>query len=91
MLLPVLGCGPPVIAGGVAFANAEWAPELSAGGLFELVLVSIGRLVVVVASLVNLLDMLRQGSTINAVIVAKDLYGFTTTEAKRFLEELQGR
>ncbi len=40
----------------------------------------VGRLVVV-----------HQGNTIDAVIVAKDLYGFTTTEAKRFLDELQGR
>ncbi len=39
----------------------------------------------------RLLDTLRQGNTIDAVIVAKDLYGFTTTEAKRFLEELQRR
>jgi len=39
----------------------------------------------------RLLDMVRQGNTIDAVIVAKDLYGFTTTEAKRFLDELQGR
>jgi hypothetical protein len=39
----------------------------------------------------RLLDMVHQGNTINAVIVAKDLYGFTTTEAKRFLDELQGR
>ncbi len=39
----------------------------------------------------RLLDMIRQGNTIDAVIVAKDLYGFTTTEAKRFLDELQGR
>ena len=39
----------------------------------------------------RLLDMLRQGNTIDAVIVAKDLYGFTTTEAKRFLDELQGQ
>ncbi len=34
-------------------------------------------------------DMVRQGNTIDAVIVAKDLYGFTTTEAKRFLDELE--
>ena len=39
----------------------------------------------------RLLDMVHQGNTIDAVIVAKDLYGFTTTEAKRFLDELQGR
>jgi hypothetical protein len=39
----------------------------------------------------RLLDMLRQGNTIDAVIVAKDLYGYSTTEAKRFLDELQGR
>ena len=38
----------------------------------------------------RLLDMVHQGNTIDAVIVAKDLYGFTTTEAKRFLDELQG-
>jgi hypothetical protein len=39
----------------------------------------------------RLLDMARQGNTIDAMIVAKDLYGFTTTEAKLFLDELQGR
>ncbi len=39
----------------------------------------------------RLLDMVHQGNTIDAVIVAKDLYGFTTTEAKRFLDELQGQ
>lgn len=39
----------------------------------------------------RLLDMVHQGNTIDAVIVAKDLYGFTTTEAKQFLDELQGR
>lgn len=38
----------------------------------------------------RLLDMVRQGNTIDAVIVAKDLYGLTTTEAKRFLDELGG-
>ena len=35
--------------------------------------------------------MVHQGNTLDAVIVAKDLYGFTTTEAKRFLDELQGQ
>jgi hypothetical protein len=30
-------------------------------------------------------------NTIDAVIVAKDLYGYAATEAKRFLDELQGR
>lgn len=39
----------------------------------------------------RLLDMVRQGNTIDAVIVAKDLYGFSTTEAKRFLDDLQAR
>ncbi len=39
----------------------------------------------------RLLDMVRQGNIIDAAIVAKNLYGFTTTEAKRFLEELRGR
>ena len=38
----------------------------------------------------RLLDMVQQGNTIDAVIVAKDLYGFTTTEAKQFLDELEG-
>ena len=38
----------------------------------------------------RLRDMVRQGNTIDAVIVAKDLYGFTTTGAKRFLDELGG-
>ncbi len=37
----------------------------------------------------RLLDMVLQGNTIDAVIVAKDLYGFTTTEAKPFVDDLQ--
>lgn len=37
----------------------------------------------------RLLDMVQQGNTIDAVIVAKDLYGFTTTEAKQFVDDLQ--
>jgi cystathionine beta-lyase/cystathionine gamma-synthase len=37
----------------------------------------------------RLRDMVRQGNTIDPVIVARDLYGFTATEAKRFLNELE--
>ncbi len=37
----------------------------------------------------RLLDMLMQGNTIDAVIVAKNLYGFTTTQAKQFVDDLQ--
>lgn len=36
----------------------------------------------------RLRDMVRQGNH-RPVIVAKDLSGFTTTEAKRFLDELE--
>ena len=39
----------------------------------------------------RLLDMLRQGNTVDAVVVARDLYGFSVTEAKQFLDELQNR
>ncbi len=35
------------------------------------------------------LDMVLQGNTIDAVIVAKDLYGFTTNQAKPFVDDLQ--
>ena len=37
----------------------------------------------------RLLDMVMQGNTIDAVIVAKNLYGFTTTQAKQFVDDLQ--
>ncbi len=37
----------------------------------------------------RLLDMVLQGNTIDAVIVAKDLYGLTTTQAKQFVDDLQ--
>lgn len=37
----------------------------------------------------RLLDMVRQGNSIDAVRLAQNLYGFTTTEAKQFLDELQ--
>ncbi len=37
----------------------------------------------------RLLDMVQQGNTIDAVIVAKDLYGFSTSEAKQYIEDLQ--
>ncbi len=37
----------------------------------------------------RLLDMVLQGNTIDAVIVAKNLYGFTTTQAKQFVDDLQ--
>ncbi len=37
----------------------------------------------------RLLDMVQQGNTIDAVIVAKDLYGFTTTQAKQFVDDLE--
>jgi hypothetical protein len=33
--------------------------------------------------------MVLQGNTIDAVIVAKNLYGFTTTQAKQFVDDLQ--
>ncbi len=37
----------------------------------------------------RLLDMVLQGNAIDAVIVAQDLYGFTTTQAKQFVDDLQ--
>ncbi len=37
----------------------------------------------------RLLDMVQQGNLIDAVIVAKGLYGFSTTEAKRYIEDLK--
>lgn len=38
----------------------------------------------------RLLEMVRHGNAIDATILAQGLYGFTTTEAKKFLEELEG-
>ena len=52
-VLLALGCGVPVFAGGAAFADGGWSFELSAWGLFDLVLASIGGLVVAVVSLVD--------------------------------------
>jgi hypothetical protein len=37
----------------------------------------------------RLLDMVGQGNTVDALILAKNLFGFDTTEAKRFLDELE--
>ena len=37
----------------------------------------------------RLLDMVQQGNVIDAVIVAKDLYGFSTSDAKRYIEDLK--
>lgn len=37
----------------------------------------------------RLLEMVQQGNSMDAVILAKDLYGFDLTEAKTFLDELR--
>ena len=37
----------------------------------------------------RLLDMVQQGNVIDAVIVAKSLYGFSTSEAKRYIKDLK--
>lgn len=37
----------------------------------------------------RLLDMVQQGNVIDAVIVAKSLYGFGTSEAKRYIDDLK--
>jgi hypothetical protein len=39
----------------------------------------------------RILEMVAQGNSIDAVTLAKSLYGFDTTEAKRFLAELEER
>ena len=36
----------------------------------------------------RLIDMVRQGNVIDAVVIARDLYGVTTTEAKQEIERL---
>ncbi len=37
----------------------------------------------------RLLDMVLQGNKMDAIIVAKDLYGFTTTQAHQFIDDLK--